>query len=218
VDVRAAQRPTRFIANSRNVANRVRRWYGREADVLPCPVDVDRFSIGRGEGDYAVVVSRLLPYKRVDRAIAGCALARGAAAHRRQRTGCRAAAGTRARNADDVSRRGRRCRTQCAGRRRARGDSAGRGRFRPGPARGGGGRPADARLRGRRRARDDRRGPDRCVLFAKPTANRWPTRCAVSMPGAFDPSACARHAQTFAPAQFVARLRALVDETAAGRR
>jgi glycosyltransferase involved in cell wall biosynthesis len=74
-DVRAAQRPTRFVANSRNVAARVRRWYGREADVLPCPVDVDRFTVGGGRGDYYVVVSRLLPYKRVDLAIAACALA-----------------------------------------------------------------------------------------------------------------------------------------------
>lgn len=74
-DVRAAQRPTRFVANSHNVARRVERWYGREADVLPCPVDVDRFTAGAGRGDYYVVVSRLLPYKRIDLAIAACALA-----------------------------------------------------------------------------------------------------------------------------------------------
>jgi len=74
-DLRAARRPTRFVANSRNVAERVRRWYGRDADVLPCPVDVDRFTPGSGDGGYFVVVSRLLPYKRVDLAIAACALA-----------------------------------------------------------------------------------------------------------------------------------------------
>jgi len=74
-DRTAAQRPTRFIANSRNVAARVLRYYGREADVLPCPVDVDRFSIGRGEAPYAIVVSRFLSYKRIDVAIRGCARA-----------------------------------------------------------------------------------------------------------------------------------------------
>lgn len=74
-DVRAARRPTRFVANSRNVAERVRRWYGRDADVLPCPVDVDRFTVGDGTGGYYVVVSRLLAYKRVDLAIAACAIA-----------------------------------------------------------------------------------------------------------------------------------------------
>lgn len=74
-DKRAAQRPTLFIANSRNVAERVLRYYGREAEVLPCPVDVDRFTVGRGSGDYYVLVSRLLAYKNIDVAIAGCALA-----------------------------------------------------------------------------------------------------------------------------------------------
>jgi glycosyltransferase involved in cell wall biosynthesis len=74
-DKRAAQRPTLFVANSHNVAERVLRYYGRESQVLPCPVDVDRFTLGLGRGDYYVLVSRLLPYKRVDLAIAGCALA-----------------------------------------------------------------------------------------------------------------------------------------------
>ena len=74
-DRKAAQRPTRFIANSRNVAERVLRYYGREAEVLSCPVDVDRFSPGRGAGVYFVVVSRLLSYKRIDVAIRGCARA-----------------------------------------------------------------------------------------------------------------------------------------------
>jgi glycosyltransferase involved in cell wall biosynthesis len=74
-DKRAAHRPTAFIANSRNVARRVERYYGRNSYVLPCPVDVDRFTVGPGGGDYFVVVARLLPYKRVDLAIAACAAA-----------------------------------------------------------------------------------------------------------------------------------------------
>jgi glycosyltransferase involved in cell wall biosynthesis len=74
-DVAAARRPTAFIANSRNVADRVRRYYGREAFVAHCPVDIDRFAVGDGAGDYMLVVSRLLPYKRVDIAIEACRLA-----------------------------------------------------------------------------------------------------------------------------------------------
>ncbi len=74
-DVRAAQRPTRFVANSRNVAERVRRYYGRDADVLPCPVDVDRFTPGAGRSEAFAVVSRLLEYKQIDRAIRACARA-----------------------------------------------------------------------------------------------------------------------------------------------
>jgi glycosyltransferase involved in cell wall biosynthesis len=68
-DWAAAARPTHFVANSRNVAERIRKYYGRDSEVLHCPVDVDRFSVGAGAGDYFVVASRLLPYKRIDLAI-----------------------------------------------------------------------------------------------------------------------------------------------------
>ncbi|MBV8530451.1 MAG: glycosyltransferase [Candidatus Eremiobacteraeota bacterium] len=74
-DRAAAARPTRFVANSRNVAERIRRFYGRAADVLHCPVDLDRFSVGKGSGDYFIVASRLLPYKRIDLAIRAASLA-----------------------------------------------------------------------------------------------------------------------------------------------
>ncbi|MBV9233578.1 MAG: glycosyltransferase [Candidatus Eremiobacteraeota bacterium] len=71
----AATRPTRFVANSDNVAKRIRKHYGRDADVLHCPVDVERFTVGSGAGDYFVVAARLLPYKRVDLAIRAAGLA-----------------------------------------------------------------------------------------------------------------------------------------------
>ena len=74
-DREAAQRPTRFVANSRNVADRIRTFYGRESDVLHCPVDLDRFTLGPGSGDYFIVASRLLPYKRIDLAIRAAAIA-----------------------------------------------------------------------------------------------------------------------------------------------
>ncbi len=74
-DREAARRPTAFIANSHNVAARVKQYYGRDSAVAHCPVDVDRFAVGAGAGDYLLVVSRLLPYKRVDLAIEACRLA-----------------------------------------------------------------------------------------------------------------------------------------------
>lgn len=74
-DRRAASRPTRFVANSENVASRIRTYYGRESEILHCPVDIERFSIGSGEGDYFVVASRLLAYKRIELAIEAAALA-----------------------------------------------------------------------------------------------------------------------------------------------
>ncbi len=71
----AAQLPSVLVANSRNVAERIRRHYGRTSVVLHCPVDIDRFTLGRGEGDYFLVASRLLPYKRIDIAIRAAQLA-----------------------------------------------------------------------------------------------------------------------------------------------
>lgn len=75
-DKRAAQRPTQFVANSRNVADRIKRYYGRDSIVLHCPVDVDRFSVGKGDGDHFFIASRLLPYKRIDLAIRAADIAR----------------------------------------------------------------------------------------------------------------------------------------------
>lgn len=58
-----------FIANSKFVAGRIRRHYGREATVIYPPVDTEYFTpSGRPGGSY-LVVSRLIPYKRVDLAV-----------------------------------------------------------------------------------------------------------------------------------------------------
>ncbi len=43
--------------------------------MLHCPVDLDRFTVGPGSGDYFIVASRLLPYKRIDLAICAASLA-----------------------------------------------------------------------------------------------------------------------------------------------
>jgi glycosyltransferase involved in cell wall biosynthesis len=59
----------RFIAISTHVADRIRRAYGREADVLHPPVDVQRFRISDTVDDFYLVVSALAPYKRVDLAL-----------------------------------------------------------------------------------------------------------------------------------------------------
>ncbi len=98
-DLAAAQRPTAFIANSRNVAERARKFYGRPARVVHPPVDLERFSVDEGGGDYYLVVSRLLPYKRIDLAIEACRLSGArlviAGAGPARRSLERAAAGTR---------------------------------------------------------------------------------------------------------------------------
>jgi glycosyltransferase involved in cell wall biosynthesis len=58
-----------FVAISRHIADRIRRVYGREASVIYPPVELDRFAIAAKPEDYYLVVSALVPYKRVDLAV-----------------------------------------------------------------------------------------------------------------------------------------------------
>ncbi len=58
-----------FVAISHTVAERIRRYYRREADVLYPPVDTERFQPGGTPGDYYLMVSAFAPYKRVDLAV-----------------------------------------------------------------------------------------------------------------------------------------------------
>jgi glycosyltransferase involved in cell wall biosynthesis len=68
-DRRSARHIDLFIANSENVRGRIARYYGRDALVIPPPIDCQRFQIGSSVSDYFLVVSRLVPYKRVDIAV-----------------------------------------------------------------------------------------------------------------------------------------------------
>jgi len=73
-DCKTNERVDVFVANSRFVAARVRRLYDRDAVVVAPPVDTDRFvKVERQPEDWYLVVSALVPYKRVDHAIAACA-------------------------------------------------------------------------------------------------------------------------------------------------
>jgi glycosyltransferase involved in cell wall biosynthesis len=64
----AAQRVDRYVANSRLTASRIRRYFGREADVLHPPVELDRFHPGR-VGEHYVIVAELMAHKRIDVAV-----------------------------------------------------------------------------------------------------------------------------------------------------
>jgi glycosyltransferase involved in cell wall biosynthesis len=68
-DLAACQRVDHFMAISQNVADRIRRHYNRDASVIYPPVDVKRFKVSQDRGDYYLVVSALVPYKRIDLAI-----------------------------------------------------------------------------------------------------------------------------------------------------
>lgn len=76
-DVTASLRVDRYVANSRVVADRIAKHYRREAEVVHPPIDVARFAGMplQDPHDHYLVVSRLVPYKRVDLAVAAAGLA-----------------------------------------------------------------------------------------------------------------------------------------------
>jgi len=75
-DRATAGRVNRYVAISHYVASRIRRYYNREALVVYPPVNTGFYHPdGRSPGTYALVVSALVPYKRVDVAIEAAHLA-----------------------------------------------------------------------------------------------------------------------------------------------
>src|SRR5262249_51392537 len=66
-------RADRYVAISHYVAGRIRRYYNREATVVYPPVDTDFFQPGVAAPDpFALIVSALVPYKRLEVAIEAC--------------------------------------------------------------------------------------------------------------------------------------------------
>lgn len=61
-----------LITNSQNSASFIRNVYGRDAEVIYPPVEVNQFKIAVERKHYYLVVSRLISYKRVDLAIQAC--------------------------------------------------------------------------------------------------------------------------------------------------
>jgi glycosyltransferase involved in cell wall biosynthesis len=72
-DLAAASGPDVFVANSQHVSERIARYYGRPATVVHPPVDVEPLlTLSRDERDYYLIFGRVVPYKRVDLAVAAC--------------------------------------------------------------------------------------------------------------------------------------------------
>lgn len=65
-DARTANGVDQFIANSHFIARRIRKVYGRQAQVIHPPVDVDSFALVEQKEDFYLTVSRMVPYKRID--------------------------------------------------------------------------------------------------------------------------------------------------------
>lgn len=76
-DTLASSRPDVFISISKEVQSRVKKYYGRESEVIYPPVALpgtkaQRYKGAEQAGDFFLVVSRLVPYKRIDLAIQAC--------------------------------------------------------------------------------------------------------------------------------------------------
>jgi glycosyltransferase involved in cell wall biosynthesis len=69
-DAVSAARVDHFVANSQWVARRIQRYWRREADVIPPPVDTEFFTPGGSKAGHLLMVAALVPYKRVDMGMA----------------------------------------------------------------------------------------------------------------------------------------------------
>ena len=73
-DLVGAVRPDAYVANSSFVAARIAKYYRRDATVIHPPVDVaEHLARPHDPEDYYLVMGRIVPYKRVDLAVAACA-------------------------------------------------------------------------------------------------------------------------------------------------
>ena len=68
-EMRAASRPDFYIANSYVVAKRLQSAFGIASTVIPPPIETGRFTASNTVEDYFLILSRLVPYKRIDLAI-----------------------------------------------------------------------------------------------------------------------------------------------------
>lgn len=69
-DVASARGVDHFVANSRFVAERIRRCYDRDAEVIHPPVATGDFELSEHQDDFYLLVGQLVPYKRADLAVA----------------------------------------------------------------------------------------------------------------------------------------------------
>jgi len=68
-DIRSEKRVHAFVANSKHVAQKIQHIYGRDAAVIYPPVDVEKFHISSFTLPFYLIVSALVPYKKVELAI-----------------------------------------------------------------------------------------------------------------------------------------------------
>ncbi|PJA89847.1 MAG: glycosyltransferase family 4 protein, partial [Candidatus Magasanikbacteria bacterium CG_4_9_14_3_um_filter_32_9] len=65
-DRTSADRVDKFIANSKVVQKRIKKYYGRNSEVIYPPINVDKFYVSDEIGDYFISGGRMVSYKRFD--------------------------------------------------------------------------------------------------------------------------------------------------------
>jgi glycosyltransferase involved in cell wall biosynthesis len=68
-DVTSSERVDYFLCISNHVKKRVKKYYRREAEIIHPPVEMNRFRFREEQEDFFLIVSSLVPYKRIDLAI-----------------------------------------------------------------------------------------------------------------------------------------------------
>ncbi|HVE80795.1 MAG TPA: glycosyltransferase [Candidatus Dormibacteraeota bacterium] len=69
MDYKAAQKVDYYLANSANVQARIKRYYGRDSEVVYPPIETGSFTKPRTPKDYYLIVGRQVAYKRLDLAV-----------------------------------------------------------------------------------------------------------------------------------------------------
>ena len=65
-DASTANRVDHYVANSRYIARRIKKIYGKPSDVIYPPVDVDKFTLREAKEEFYLTASRMVPYKKID--------------------------------------------------------------------------------------------------------------------------------------------------------
>ena len=65
-DASTANRVDHYVANSRYIARRIKKTYGKPSDVIYPPVDVDKFTLREAKEEFYLTASRMVPYKKID--------------------------------------------------------------------------------------------------------------------------------------------------------
>ena len=68
-DYLAAQRPDYFLTNSHFVAQRIKKYYHRDSEIIYPPVETGKFFLSKEIENYFLIISRFRPYKKIDLAI-----------------------------------------------------------------------------------------------------------------------------------------------------